>query len=339
MIYRKTQAANIALAFLLLVLLSNFLLYRPQVQDFFSLQLHSGVAIGSLIDLAIVSPLLVYATFKISIKQVIGLIVGGVFIARFFIPFELFAPFSGLLYIGIAFEVLLILAELSLVFLVIYKIPKIRSHMIDMKTSALYSLIPSVKEVVTKNILIRIIISEFLMLYYAIFTWKKEAPSHPNVITLHKKTSYIAFNIMLIHAIVIETIGLHWWLHDKSVILSLVLLALNIYSVFYFLADIQVTRLHPAEIKNEKLYVTQGLSARIIVPLHLIKEVEWGAALPDKNVLQFMYRDFEPLEPQAIIHLHEPVEATMFMGKEKRVTQFAIRVDEPTKLMELLKVQ
>lgn len=336
MVYRKTQTANIALAFLLLVLLSNFLVYRPQVQDFFSLQLNSGVAIGSLIDLAIVAPLLVYAIFKISFKQVIGLMVGGLVIARFFIPSELFSPFKGILYLGIVFEALLILAELSLIVLVIYKTPKIKASMTDMKTSPLFSLIPSIKQVVTKNILIRIIVSEFLMFYYAIFTWKKKAPSHPNIITLHKKTSYIAFNVMIIHAIIIETIGLHWWLHDKSILLSFVLLVFNIYSVFYFLADIQVTRLHPAEIKNGNLYVTQGLSARIVVPLHLIKNVEWGVAVPDKHTLQFMYRDFEPLEPQALIHLHEPIEATMFMGKEKVVTQFAIRVDEPQRLREIL---
>lgn len=336
MVYRKTQTANIALAFLLLVLLSNFLVYRPQVQDFFSLQLNSGVAIGSLIDLAIVAPLLVYAIFKISFKQVMGLMVGGLVIARFFIPSELFSPFKGILYLGIVFEALLILAELSLIVLVIYKTPKIKASMTDMKISPLFSLIPSIKQVVTKNILIRIIVSEFLMFYYAIFTWKKKAPSHPNIITLHKKTSYIAFNVMIIHAIIIETIGLHWWLHDKSILLSFVLLVFNIYSVFYFLADIQVTRLHPAEIKNGNLYVTQGLSARIVVPLHLIKNVEWDVAVPDKHTLQFMYRDFEPLEPQVLIHLHEPIEATMFMGKEKVVTQFAIRVDEPQRLREIL---
>lgn len=336
MVYRKTPVASVAFAFLLLVLLSNFLLYRPQVQDLFSIQLNSGAAIGSLIDLTIVAPLLVYATFKITVKQTIGLMVGGLVIARLVIPYEFFAPFSGLLYLGIAFETFFILAELSLIFLVIYKIPTIKAHMTKMNTSAFYSLIPSVKEAVTKNFLIRVMVSELLMFYYALFTWKKKAPSHSNVITLHKKTSYIAFNIMLIHAIIIETIGLHWWLHDKSAILSLVLLIFNIYSVLYFLADIQVTRLHPAEIKEGKLYIAQGLSSRIIVPLHVIKEVEWGAKITDKSILRFMYRDIESIEPQALIHLHTPVEVTMLMGKEKKVTMFAIRVDEPQKLKDLL---
>ena len=141
---------------------------------------------------------------------------------------------------------------------------------------------------------------------------------------------------MLIHAIVIETIGLHWWLHEKSLVLSIILLVFNIYSVFFIIADIQITRLHPMEIKNGKLYITQGMASRIVVSLSNIKEVEWGAPLPSKNTLQFVYKDFEKVDPQAIVHLHEPVEAIMFMGMKRNVTEFAIRVDEPEKLKELL---
>lgn len=333
MVYRKTRKAYLAMAFLLLVLASNFLLYQSGVQNFLSLEITSGVAIGSLIDLAIVVPLLFYVTFKISIKQTIGLMIAGLVIARFIIPTELFAPFAGILYTGILVEVLLVLSELGLLFLVIWKVPQIRKEMND---GLLYSLLPATSKVVTENIFIRIVMSEFLMMYYACFTWKKKAPRHASVVTMHEKTSAVAFNMMLIHAIIIETIGLHWWLHEKSFVLSIILLVLNIYSVFFFLADIQITRLHPLELKNGNLYVTKGLAARIIVPLHMIKEVEWGAALPSKNTLKFIYQDFEELEPQAIIHLHEPIEATMFMGMKKRVTEFSIRVDEPQKLKELL---
>ena len=142
MVYRKTRKAHLAMAFLLLVLTSNFLLYQSEVQGFLSIEVTSGAAIGSLIDLAIVIPFLFYAAFKISVKQTIGLMVAGLVIARFFIPSELFAPFAGILYTGIAVEVLLVLAELGLLGLVIWKVPSIRKEMND---SLLYSLIPAVK--------------------------------------------------------------------------------------------------------------------------------------------------------------------------------------------------
>lgn len=336
MVYRKTRKANLTLAFLLLVLTTNFLLYQPGVQEFLTLQLTSGAVIGSLIDLTIVAPLLVRVAFKISIKQTIALMVSGLVIAMFLVPVELYAPYKEVLYIGLAAEGILLFAELALIFVVIRKASVIRSCMIKMNEEPIYSLLPSIEKVATKNVFIRILISEFLMFYYAFFSWKKIIPRHSGVVTMHEKTSAIAMNIMLIHAIAIETIGLHWWLHEKSLILSLILLILNIYTVIFFVADIQITRLHPLEIKNDKLYITQGLTARIIVPLPMIKEVEWITTLPGKDALQFMYKDFEKVEPQVVIHLHEPIEATMFMGMKKSVTEFAIRVDEPEKLKELL---
>ncbi|MFF2753818.1 beta-carotene 15,15'-monooxygenase [Psychrobacillus sp. NPDC058041] len=333
MVYRKTRKAHFAMAFLLLVLASNFLLYQPSVQDFLSLQVTREAVIGSLIDLAIVVPFLFYLAFKISIKQTIGLMVAGLVIARLIIPSELFASYAVILYSGVAIEALLILAELGLLFLVIWKVPQIRR---DIEETALFSLLPAVEKVVTKNIFIQIVMSELLMMYYVFFSWNKKAPNHAGVVTMHKKTSAVAMNIMLIHAIVIETIGLHWWLHEKSIVLSIIILILNIYTVLFFIADIQITRLHPLEIKNGKLYITQGLTARIIVPLSKIKDVEWGGVLPSKETLQFIYRDFEEVVPHGVIYLHEPIEATTFMGMKKSVTEFSIRVDEPEKLKALL---
>lgn len=336
MVYRKTKYANIAIALLFLVLSTNFLIYQSSVQDYLSLKLNTGAVVGSLIDLAIIVPLLMYAAFKLSINQTIGIIVAGLVIARLLIPTELFKPFTGILYTGIAIEVLIIIAEIALILLVIWKIPKIRLHMKQMNEGALFSLLPSVEKVVTKNILIRIVMSEFLMMYYAFFTWKKKAPNHEGVVTMHKKTSAIAFHMMIIHAILIETIGLHWWLHDKSLVLSIVLLIFNIYSVFFFMAEIQIMKLHPLEIKDGKLYISQGLTARIVVPLQSIKEIEWGAKTPNKNTILFAYKDLEPVEPQAVIHLYSPVEATIFMGMKKSITEFAIRVDELERLKIIL---
>ena len=49
-----------------------------------------------------------------------------------------------------------------------------------------------------KNPIIKVLCSELFMFYYVFFTWKKKAPEG---ITLHKNSSYIAFMIMIIHAI------------------------------------------------------------------------------------------------------------------------------------------
>ncbi|RBP03424.1 beta-carotene 15,15'-monooxygenase [Rossellomorea aquimaris] len=338
MVLPETKLARWAIALLGVVLLSNLLLYQPLVQQFLSIELESGVVIGSLLDLMIISPALAYAAFKLSKKQVIGLMVFGLVLARFIIPEELFAPFTILLYSGIGVEVLFLAAELGLIFLTIRKFPEIRSAMRLLGVGPIFSFLPAVEKKVTGHILIRILSSEVLMVYYALFSWRRKPPLHAGAVTMHHKTSAVAMNIMLIHAVVIETIGIHWWLHSKLPILSFILLILNVYTVLLFIAEIQITRLHPLEVKNGHLYVTQGLMQRTDFPLNQIEKIEWGKE-PGKEALVFMHKDFEEIHPQVVLFLKEPVEATMFMGRKQLVSEVALRVDEPEKLKELLEIK
>ncbi|MCR8849810.1 hypothetical protein NQ095_15430 [Rossellomorea sp. SC111] len=153
---------------------------------------------------------------------------------------------------------------------------------------------------------------------------------------MHHKTSAIAMNIMLIHAVAIETIGLHWWLHSKIPVLSFILLVLNVYSILLVLAEIQITRLHPVEVKNAEMHIAQGLRQRLILSLSNIDRIEWGEKKPNKDTMVFMQKDFEEIHPQLILFLKEPVEATQFMGRKEEVFKVAMRVDDPEKLKGLL---
>ncbi|WP_175987791.1 hypothetical protein [Bacillus sp. Marseille-Q1617] len=335
MVLRETVFSKWAVLLLGLVLVSNVLLYQPFTQETLMIELERGVILGSLLDMVVVSPILVYAAFKVSKKQVIGFMVAGLVLARFLIPEEFFAPYTMLLYAGVGFEALLFLVELSLIGFLVWKIPQVRTEMKRAGEAAVFSMLPAAEKAVGSHALLKVLISEALLFYYLIFSWRKQPPSHDGCITMHKKTSALAMNIMIIHAIVIESIGLHWWLHSKWPILSIVLLLLNVYGVFLFIAEIAVMRLHPLEVKNGKLYVTQGLMQRIIVPLEYIKKYEWGAT-PEEQTMTFMYNDLEQTEPQVIIHFKEPVEATLFMGRKKSVSSIALRVDDPGKLKQLL---
>ncbi|MCA1060634.1 hypothetical protein LCL96_16990 [Rossellomorea aquimaris] len=337
MVLRNSKWSLWALALLTLVLISNVLLYQPLVQQVLAIKLESGVVLGSLVDLVIISPALAYAAFKVSKKQAVGFVVFGLVMARVIIPEEFFAPYTLLLYFGISSEALFFLAELGLIFLLLKRIPVIRAEMRSTRTGPIFSFLPAVERKVSRLPLIRIVASEILMVYYAIFSWRKKAPTHKRVVTMHHKTSAIAMNIMLIHAVAIETIGLHWWLHSKIPVLSFILLILNMYSILLILAEIQITRLHPFEVKNGSLHIAQGLRHRLILPLSNIKRMEWGEKKPSKGTMIFMQKDFEEIHPQVFLVLKEPVEATLFMGRKEEVSKVALRVDDPEKLKELFK--
>ncbi|MEL3972741.1 hypothetical protein AAEO50_10655 [Rossellomorea oryzaecorticis] len=336
MVLRETSFSKWAVLLLGIVLMSNVLLYQPFIQEALMIELESGIILGSLLDMVVISPILLYAAFKVSKKQVIGFMIAGLVLARFLVPEQFFAPYTMLLYAGVGFEALLFLAELSLIGYLLWKIPQVRAEMKKEGEGAVFSMLPAAEKIVGSHALIKILISEALLFYYLIFSWRKQPPSHDGCVTMHKKTSALAMNIMIIHAIVIESVGLHWWLHSKWPILSIVLLLLNVYGVFLFIAEISVMRLHPLEVKNGKLYVTQGLMQRIIVPIEYIKKCEWGAAL-EEQTMTFMYNDLEQTEPQVILHFKEPIEATLFMGRKRSVSSIALRVDDPEKLKQLLR--
>ncbi|RNF40069.1 beta-carotene 15,15'-monooxygenase [Planococcus salinus] len=334
-VMRQTNFAKWALALLFFVLLSNFLLYRSPLSTTIIPEETFWVVSGSLFDLAVVAPLLLLASFRLSAKQFVALVAGGFIISRVIIPAVYFEPFSVLFYIGAGMEAVFLLAEVALLGLLIVHTPAIYRSIKSQSESPLFSLFPAAYERVKPNPLVSVILSEGLMFYYAFFSWRKKPMEGPHTVSLHKNTSAIAFYIMLIHAIVIETIGLHWWLHDKSVILSIVLLVLNLYSVVYFIGEIQAIRLHPLSIKDGNLKVALGLSKRMVVPLDAIQNIRWGDR-PGKDALEFIAKDIEEPEAQVVIEFETPQPAYLFYGRTKYVKEIALRVDDPEKLKNLL---
>jgi hypothetical protein len=330
---------------LVLVLGSNFLLYRSPISPMVLPEETKWVILGSLLDLAIVSPLLVLAIYRkrnFSVKHFIILMAGGLVFARFLIPAKYFEPFVAISYLGFAIEGLLLLLELTLLFMLVRYMPAIIHQVRMSDDSLLFSLPTVVEEKVRKHPIVQIVAAESLMFYYAFSSWKKSSPIGEGYFTLHKNSSLVAFQIMMIHAIIIETIGIHWWLHDQSMLLSILLLILNVYSVIFFLGDIQAVRLNPLKMTDNDLYLSLGLVKRMVLSLDDIESITMDQKLLEKKIdkkttIEFIAKDFETVHPQMILELKNPCSVTLFLGIEKTYTRVALRVDNPIKFHEALR--
>ncbi len=94
MILKKGSIHFIWPFLLLLVLASNFTLYRSSFGISLLSENTNGIVIGSLIDLTIVAPILFLVwKRKLNWKHLIILMGGGLIVARFLIPMEYLAPF------------------------------------------------------------------------------------------------------------------------------------------------------------------------------------------------------------------------------------------------------
>ncbi len=169
---------------------------------------------------------------KYSVKQAILLAAAGCIVVRFIIPIDHLQPFVAITWAGFVIEGSIILLEILLIVTFVRYMPKILADVRLSNLPDLFSFSKAVEKHAPRNLIIQMLCADFLMLYYAFASWKRKERSG---LTLHKSSSYIAFQIMLIHGIVIETIGIHWWLHEKSMVLSIILLILNVYSVIFFL--------------------------------------------------------------------------------------------------------
>ncbi|PHA01855.1 beta-carotene 15,15'-monooxygenase [Bacillus pseudomycoides] len=320
------------------ILCSNYLLYHTHIGNNLLPLETNGVVLGSLFDLVIMLPLLIMLySKKFSVKTAIILSATGCILARLLIPNHLLEPFVAITWTGIVVEAALIIFEIILIVTFVRYMPKIVRKVKMSELPVVFSFPHAIDEYVKKNPIIHAICSEAMMFYYAFFSWKKTPLTG---ITLYKNSSYIAFQIMMIHAIVIETLGFHWWLHDKSMVISIILLVLNIYSVIFFLADIQAIRLNPIYINNESMFLSLGLLKRTEIQFENIECIIEDPVILEsklsKDTIDFIVRDFEKVYPDMILKMKKPVRATLFMGTQKEYSQIAIRSDNPTQLKKII---
>jgi len=332
------QKQHIWLTLLFVVFISNYALYNTGLGLSILPVETAGVVLGSLIDLIVVMPLLfMLYKRKFSIKQAILLAAAGCIAARFIIPIHHLQPFVAVTWAGFVVEGAFIAIEVLFVVTLFYYMPKILA---DVRASALpdiFSFPHAVEKHAPKYTVIQMLCADLLVLYYGFASWKRKKRTG---ITLHKNSSYIAFQIMMIHAIVIETIGLHWWLHEKSMLLSILLLIINVYSVVFFLADMQAIRLNPIYATNDALYVSLGLMKRVTIRFAMIEKIEeeqelLKGKLP-KDTIDFIARDFGEAYPQLILKMKEPVEVTFMLGIKKRYDAVAIKADQAQELRAII---
>ena len=342
MVLHKKTVSFVAPFLLLLVISSNYVLYHSS----FGLQSlpgdFNGVVVGSILDLSLVAPLLFLAwQRKFSLKYFIVLMATGLIAARFIISSEYLASFQSVMWLGVGIEGLLILFELSLLFMLVKNVPPILRRIKSSSFPLLFSFSRAINEKFPNQTFIHILCSEMLMFYYAFGTWKKQPSNEGNTFTLYKHSSFITFQIMIIHAIVIETLGLHWLLHNTSMILSIILLILNIYSIVFFIGDIQALRLNPLRVDNDRLYVSFGLAKRMEIRFQDIEEIIEDTHILEQKIpsttIEFIARDFETVHPDLLLILKSPIEATLFMGIKKKYQQVAIRIDDSHAFKKIVK--
>ncbi|WP_203362997.1 hypothetical protein [Bacillus sp. REN10] len=304
-----------------------------------------GMTIGSLVDFVIVLPLLTYFLIlrkKWSVVPIIGVAFLGYLAAKMMIPAERLDGMEWIGWVLAAGEVALFSVEIWLIVKVVKFIRSVRAEAQQQagRFTPAMAVLQQADEKFSGNRLAQIVVSEWVMLKHAFGSWKQKAPTSPQHFTAHQKTSVIAFYVMMIHAIVLETVGVHWLLHSVSPIISWVLLVFNVYGVLFFIGEIQAIRLNRITVDSHEIIIPIGLMKRITVPVEAIRSIrrpESGEYHPkDTTAFHGMYVDFEKPEPQIVIELNEPLTVKYLYGFSKQVEKVYLKLDQPEEFVAVV---
>ncbi|WHY66895.1 hypothetical protein [Neobacillus sp. SuZ13] len=330
---------------LALVVCSNFLIYRLESLG----PIPTGMALGSLFDFIITIPLLVYFFIirkRYSLKYLLPVMLLGYGAAVIVIPHHLLSAYSFVKYILLAGEAAFFLLELYVVIQLLAKIPAIvKSY--RKSESEFPTFTYRMKKAWDQNLkptrVQEIFFTDVKMYYYSLFSWRrKPATLDKRMYTYHKKTGTITLYVMLIHALVLESVGFHFLLHSWSPLVAIIALVLNVYTLLFFLAEIQAIRHCPIMITDWHLYLQVGLMKQLIIPLEEIKSIhpydgpETLSKEEAKQVFDGGAADFFKEKPMFEVEFFHPLEASFIYGFKKKVTKAHLRLDEPQKFYSTL---
>ncbi|MEH7247679.1 hypothetical protein V7114_12950 [Neobacillus niacini] len=329
---------------LTLIICSNVLLYRLDLMQ----PLPNEVALGTLVDFMIIIPLLTYFFIirkRYSLKSLLFVVLAGYAAAALIVPQGYLSSYSFVKYLLIAGEGAFLLVELFIVFKLLSKLPAIFLFYKKKENEIpafSYRIEQALAHHMKTNRFLEIISSEISMFYYSLFSWRKKPVIDGQVFTFHKKTSAVAFYIMLIHALVLESIGFHFFLHSWNPIVAMVVLLLNGYGLLFFLAEIQAIRLVPFILTDHHLYLQVGMMKRLKVPLEEIKSVHYYQG-PEKltreetkQLFDAVLLDIMKEKPSIEIEFFTNQEAKMMYGFTKKVNKVHLRPDEPHEFLNFL---
>ncbi|QIW18337.1 hypothetical protein [Bacillus thuringiensis] len=305
------------------ILLSNYLLYALPIVP----AAPKEVVLGSLLDCMFVIPVITYF---------------------FIIPSDYLQAFSNVSYIIVAGEIAFVGLELFLLYKIVKVLPNTIkrykeyrreyssfSYAIDAAFDAAFD------ATIKRNKLVDIIVTECKLIYYAFLSWHIKVPEGESVYSYHKKTGAIGVYIMIIHATIIESIGFHYLLHQWNPVVAWILLILNVYAMFYFLAEIQAMRKNPIIVTEEQVIIQIGLGKKIVIPFTQIDKIAFYKGEPlkkeeEKEVLDATVMEFIKEPPIFEITLKGPVKAQLLYGFSKTVSRVHLNVDEERKFYDMV---
>ncbi|MBB6454175.1 hypothetical protein HNQ94_002626 [Salirhabdus euzebyi] len=341
-----TISSKWMLVVIFIILVPNFLLMKLEILGFVT----PLMAVGTVIDLTIILPLIVYFFIlkrKPSFIIFVPVSFAGLFLANWFIPDYADQYLNHINKAVILAEVSIILLELLFILYLFKRLPLLKEN-IRVQREEYHHFLRSFMEAVKQTFSFRIkklnqyqkvlqmLSTDLAVIYYVFFSWRKKGKSTSNNtlhFSYHKNGEYLGVFIMLAHALAIEIIAVHLLLMQISHLLAWVITLFDLFALCYLIADYRAITLSPVVLDSKGIHLQKGLRFHVAIPYEKIgafslndrpiKEID-----KDKGALNLTLNGFEKQLPQFVVYLTEPVVSYRAFGLQKIVNKVYLSVDE-----------
>jgi hypothetical protein len=234
---------------------------------------------------------------------------------------------------SIELRILLVICSLSFAFWRISKF--IKAYKKTPQNLSIHARIEMMVYDQIKNPFLAATVRRDLLIYYYLFT-KTKIIDTVDAFTLHKKTGYGGMVFGFIFVMVLEGIGVSFFLHNWNPLIAWIHLIFSVYMIIFLISDYKAIKQNPVSLTQTKLHIRLGFREDIELDLRNIESITNGKLhfeedKKKKDVLNATLLGFE--EPDFEIVIEEPVTAIDGLGRKRAIKKIYISLDEKDKFL------
>ncbi|MRX73860.1 hypothetical protein GJU40_17085 [Bacillus lacus] len=310
------------------------------------------LSLAVIIDLMICIPVVFYLTivrgYQLPVWTVVPVMLIGVFLFRLLLPEHDLLNSNGASLLVFILGAVVLAAEFLFVYMLFRKlILLVRNYREARKTFYFFtaSFQKACEQTFGTWVVSRLLATDLSVWYYSMFAWRKSLSTIPGTyrFSYHKETGYLAFVLMLAHALAIEIIGVHMMVaYAYNSALAWLVTVFDLFFLAALIADYRAMMLSPVTADQHALHIQKGIRQSAHIPYVSIESIETAGGTLDtikkqKDALHmYLPEMIEEVKPQMEITLKNSVYATGLYGRKKCISKIYISVDNPQEFKNFL---
>ena len=176
--------------------------------------------------------------------------------------------------------------------------------------------------------------SELSTIYYAFFSWKKQAliPQNSEPFSYHK-SGYISMMVVITCLMPVEIVPVHILVSQWSPVVATVLSALSLYAILWLIGDCRASILRPITVSDDTITINSAIRFSAHIPLSSIESMgSKGPHLPKEKVINMGIMG----SPNVWLVFSHDIKTSTLLGGAKQTRAIGLSVDDASRLRATL---